>query len=138
MNIKAYKEYRFAPGTLTATNTGKEYTLYISKHDRFYNYMEKHIIKEKVESLTYENIDDLSIEDTDKTFFNEKSFTLSTIMLVTDKNDYVYSYALTIKNVKLIANNVSTKSYENGAWKLGLYNLELPWQTDIDIVEITD
>lgn len=35
-------------------------------------------------------------------------------MLVTDKNDYVQSYALTIKNVKLIANNVSTKSYENG------------------------
>ena len=27
-------------------------------------------------------------------------------MLVTDKNDYVQSYALTIKNVKLIANNV--------------------------------
>ena len=54
-------------------------------------------------------------------------------MLVTDKNDYVQSYALTIKNVKLIANNVSTKSYENGAWELGLYSLELPWQTDIDI-----
>ena len=47
-------------------------------------------------------------------------------MLVTDKNDYVQSYALTIKNVKLIANNVSTKSYENGAWELGLYSLELP------------
>ena len=61
-----------------------------------------------------------------------------TAMLVTDKNDYVQSYALTIKNVKLIANNVSTKSYENGAWELGLYSLELPWQTDIDIVEITD
>ena len=32
----------------------------------------------------------------------------------------------------------STKSYENETWKLGLYSLELPWQTDIDIVEITD
>lgn len=138
MNIKAYKEYRFASGTLTATNTGKEYTFYISKHDRFYDYMEKHIIKEKVEGLTYENIDAISIEDTDKTFFNEKSFTLKAAMLVTDKNDYVQSYALTIKNVKLIANKVSTKSYENETWKLGLYSLELPWQTDIDIVEITD
>ena len=59
-------------------------------------------------------------------------------MLVTDKNDYVQSYALTIKNVKLIGNNVSTKSYENGAWELGLCSLELAWQTDIDIVEITD
>lgn len=138
MNIKAYKEYRFAPGTLTATNTGKEYTFYISKHDRFYDYMKKHIIKEKVESLTYENIEDISIEDTDKTFFNEKSFTLSTIMLVTDQNDYVYSYALTIKNVKLKENNFSTKAYSNGSWKLGLYSLEIPYQTDIDIVEITD
>ncbi len=138
MNIKAYKEYRFAPSTLTATNTGKEYTFYISKHDRFYDYMKKHIIKEKVESLTYENIEDISIEDTDKTFFNEKSFTLSTIMLVTDQNDYVYSYALTIKNVKLKENNFSTKAYSNGSWKLGLYSLEIPYQTDIDIVEITD
>lgn len=59
-------------------------------------------------------------------------------MFVTDKNDYVQSYVLTIKNVKFIADNVSTKSYENGAWKLGLYSLELPWQTNIDIVEITD
>ena len=59
-------------------------------------------------------------------------------MLVTDKNDYVQSYALTIKNVKLIANNVSTKSYEKETWKLGLYSLELPWQADIDIVEIHD
>ena len=72
------------------------------------------------------------------TFFDEKTFILKAAMLVTDKNDYVQSYALTIKNVKLIANNVSTKSYENGAWELGLYSLELPWQTDIDIVEITD
>ena len=97
--------------------------------------MKKHIIKEKVESLTYENIEDISIEDTDKTFFNEKSFTLSTIMLVTDQNDYVYSYALTIKNVKLKENNFSTKAYSNGSWKLGLYSLEIPYQTDIDIVE---
>lgn len=100
--------------------------------------MEKHITKEKVEGLSYANIDDIYIEDNDKTFFDEKTFTLKAAMLVTDKNDYVQSYALTIKNVKLIANNVSTKSYENGAWKLGLYSLELPWQTDIDIVEITD
>ena len=131
MNIKAYKEYRFAFGKLVATDTGKEYTFSISRNDRFYHAMEKHITKEKVEGLSYANIDDIYIEDNDKTF-------LKAAMLVTDKNDYVQSYALTIKNVKLIANNVSTKSYENGAWKLGLYSLELPWQTDIDIVEITD
>lgn len=140
MNIKAYKEYRFAPGTLTATNTGKEYTFYISKHDRFYDYMEKHIIKEKVESLTYETIDKISIEDADKTFFDEKSFTLSTIMTVTDRNDNVSLYKLTMKNVNITPNNVSKKGYDDGAWKLEMYDLELPWQTtiDIDIVEKAD
>ncbi len=138
MNINLYKEYHFSHGILTATDTEKEYSFSISKNDRFYHYMKKHITKEKVEGLSYEKIDDIYIEDKDKTFFDEKSFTLKAAMLVTDKNDYVQSYVLTIKNVKLIADNVSTKSYENGAWKLGLYSLELPWQTNIDIEEITD
>ena len=138
MNINLYKEYHFSHGILTATDTEKEYSFSISKNDRFYYYMKKHITKEKVEGLSYEKIDDIYIEDKDKTFFDEKSFTLKAAMLVTDKNDYVQSYVLTIKNVKLIADNVSTKSYENGAWKLGLYSLELPWQTNIDIEEITD
>ena len=138
MNVKSYKEYRFALGKLVTTDTGKEYTFSISPNDQFYYNMKKHITKEKVECLSYENIDDIYIKDKDKTFFDEKSFTLRAAMLVTDKNDYVQSYALTIKNVKLIANNVSTKSYKNGTWKLGLYSLELPWQTDIDIVEIID
>lgn len=138
MNMNLYKEYHFSHGILTATDTEKEYSFSISKNDRFYYYMKKHITKEKVEGLSYEKIDDIYIEDKDKTFFDEKSFTLKVAMFVTDKNDYVQSYVLTIKNVKFIADNVSTKSYENGAWKLGLYSLELPWQTNIDIVEITD
>lgn len=138
MNMNLYKEYHFSHGILTATDTEKEYSFSISKNDRFYYYMKKHITKEKVEGLSYEKIDDIYIEDKDKTFFDEKSFTLKAAMFVTDKNDYVQSYVLTIKNVKFIADNVSTKSYENGAWKLGLYSLELPWQTNIDIVEITD
>lgn len=138
MNMNLYKEYHFSHGILTATDTEKEYSFSISKNDRFYYFMKKHITKEKVEGLSYEKIDDIYIEDKDKTFFDEKSFTLKAAMFVTDKNDYVQSYVLTIKNVKFIADNVSTKSYENGAWKLGLYSLELPWQTNIDIVEITD
>lgn len=63
MNIKVYKEYRFAFGKLVATDTGKEYTFSISRNDRFYHNMEKHITKEKVESLSYANIDDIYIED---------------------------------------------------------------------------
>ena len=140
MNINLYKEYHFSHGILTATDTEKEYSFSISKSDRFYHYMKKHIIKEKVDGLTHETIDNISIEDADKTFFNEKSFTLSTIMPVTDRNDNVSLYKLTMKNVNITPNNVSKKGYDNGTWKLEMYDLELPWQTtiDIDIVEKAD
>lgn len=73
MNIKVYKEYRFAFGKLVATDTGKEYTFSISRNDRFYHNMEKHITKEKVESLSYANIDDIYIEDKDR-FYQRISF----------------------------------------------------------------
>lgn len=138
MNINLYKEYHFSHGILTATDTEKEYSFSISKNDRFYHYMKKHIIKEKVDELTHETIDNISIEDADKTFFNEKSFTLSTIMLVTDRNDNVSLYKLTVKNVNITPNNVSKNGYDNGAWKLEMYDLEIPWQTAIDIVEKAD
>ncbi len=140
MNINLYKEYHFSHGILTATDTEKKYSFSISKNDRFYHYMKKHIIKEKVDGLTHETIDNISIEDADKTFFNEKSFTLSTLMPVTDRNDNVSLYKLTMKNVNITSNNVSKKGYDNGAWKLEMYDLELPWQTtiDIDIVEKAD
>lgn len=59
-------------------------------------------------------------------------------MPVTDRNDNVSLYKLTMKNVNIAPNNVSKKEYDNGAWKLEMYDLELPWQTTIDIVEITD
>lgn len=140
MHINLYKEYHFSHGILTATDTEKEYSFSISKNDRFYHYMKKHIIKEKVDELTHETIDNISIDDADKTFFNEKSFTLSTIMLVTDRNDNVSLYKLTVKNVNITPNNVSKNGYDNGAWKLEMYDLEIPWQTaiDIDIVEKAD
>ncbi len=140
MNINLYKEYHFSHGILTATDTEKKYSFSISKNDRFYHYMKNHIIKEKVDGLTHETIDNISIEDADKTFFNEKSFTLSTLMPVTDRNDNVSLYKLTMKNVNITPNNVSKKGYDNGAWKLEMYDLELPWQTtiDIDIVEKAD
>lgn len=137
MNINLYKEYHFSRSILTATDTGNEYSFFISNNDRFYHYMKKHIIKEKVDGLTYETIDNISIEDPDKTFFNEKSFTLSTIMPVTDRNDNVSLYKLTMKNVNITPNKVSKKGYDNGTWKLEMYDLEIAWQTDIDIVEIT-
>lgn len=81
MNIKVYKEYRFAFGKLVATDTGKEYTFSISRNDRFYHNMEKHITKEKVESLSYANIDDIYIED--KKIFCKYPFPLHSDILST-------------------------------------------------------
>lgn len=138
MNISAYKEYRFAYGILTAAKSGKKYKFSIGKDDRFYNYMKKHIVKEKIEGLSSETIDEISIEDTDKTLFNENSFTLNAAMLVTDKNDNVQSYTLAIKNVKLKENQWSEKAYNSGHWRLEMYDLEFQYQTKIDIVEVTD
>lgn len=100
--------------------------------------MEEHIKKEKVDSLTHETIDNISIEDADKTFFDEKSFTLNTIMLVTDRNDNVNSYMLTMKNIKITPKDISKKRYDNNSWNLEMYDLEIPWQTNIDIAEVQD
>lgn len=138
MNINAYKEYHFSHSILTATDTEKEYSFSISRNDRFYHYMKKHIIKEKVDGLTHETIDNISIKDADKTFFNEKSFTMNTFMAVTDKEDNISLYMLTMKNVKLTPNNVSKKKYDNNSWNLEMYDLEIPWQTNIDIAEVQD
>ena len=52
MNINAYKEYRFSQGILTAPKTGNTYQFFISRNDRFYNYMKEHIVNEKVDGLT--------------------------------------------------------------------------------------
>ncbi len=50
MNIKVYKEYRFALGKLVATDTGKEYTFSISRNDRFYHAMENILQKKRLKA----------------------------------------------------------------------------------------
>lgn len=50
MNIKVYKEYRFAFGKLVATDTGKEYTFSISRNDRFYHNMENILQKKRLKA----------------------------------------------------------------------------------------
>lgn len=138
MNINAYKEYRFSHGILTAPKTGNTYQFRISQNDRFYNYMKEHIANEKVNGLTNIKIDELCVTDSTNTFFSEQRFNLDTIMLVTDKNNMVTAYSVTIKNVKVISNSVSKREYNKDYWKLSLYELEIPWQTEISIAEIND
>ncbi len=133
MNINACKEYRFVRGKLVALETGKEYPFYISENDQFYRRMKKYIVQERIEGLTCENINEITVEDSEKTLFEEKRFILKANMFTTDKNNCVDLYRIEIKNVKLIVNDFSKKSYNGGGWKLELCSLEFPYQTKIDM-----
>ena len=137
MDLSFYKEYRFIHGKFVSDSSGKTYSITMPKGDRFYDYMRKHFINEKVEGLTREMIDDIFIEDPDKSFFDENTFTLVTDMLAT-KGNIVHSFAIVIKRLRLDEIDVSKKTYENGRWILNLCRLVIPYSTDIDIKEVKD
>lgn len=135
MNLNAYREYRFSHGILTATKTGNAYHFQISQNDRFYDYMKEHIIAGKVKGLTDIKIDELNVTDPAKTFFTEQAFNLNAIILATNADNITTAYTVTIKSVKIIPNSVSKKEYDQNCWKLNLYELEIPWHTEIFTAE---
>ena len=137
MNLTLYKDFRFVHGMFISELSGKTYKISIPKGDRFYGYMKKHFVNEKVEGLTKEMIDDIIIEDPDKTFFDETTITLNTDMVAANGNTF-YTFAITIKKLKLNEINVSKRAYQDGKWLLKLFELQIPYQTDIDIKEIKD
>ena len=63
MNLNVYKEYRFSHGTLISTHIGDIYQFSISQNDRFYKYINQHIINEKVSASTNIKIDELTLYD---------------------------------------------------------------------------
>ncbi|MBQ6994471.1 MAG: hypothetical protein IJN64_08310 [Lachnospiraceae bacterium] len=139
MNLNIYKEYKFINGKFTATKTGNEYEFSLKDDDRFYIYLKPYIINEKVEGLTHLMIDEIVISDANNTFFEEKSFTLNATILAKDQNNFMCPFTLTMKKaVKLNDIKTSKKSYRNGEWSLTLYELEIPYKTDIDIAEVTE
>ena len=95
--------------------------------------MKPHFIDEGVIEQTPEMIDEIYIEDSDKSFFNEGSFSLDTIMYGIDKNEVVYSFTVLIKGLKLNQTTSSKVRYDNGEWKLSLFELQIPYHTSIDI-----
>ena len=107
-------------------NLYKEYTFFLEKSDGFHEAMRKYIIKEKFEKLSRETIDRISINDEDKSFFEEKSFTLSMFMLVTDVGNRVDTYTISIKNVKVSSKNLSKTKYDKNCWQLDMYELVIP------------
>ena len=74
-------------------------------------------------------IDKLTVEKTDRTFLDEKAFTLNALILAKDNNDIVWSFEVTINNVKMNHVDVSKLSYENGDLVCTLYQMEVPYHT---------
>lgn len=138
MKVQLYDEYHFFHGYFEADNSGKKYKIIIPKYDRFYKYMMPHFSNEKVVAQTNVMIDDIIIDDMDKSFFNEKTFTLNTLMLAKDKTNVVHSFSVEIKGLKLNKTRTSKIAYEDGKWILSLFELQIPYCASIRIVENTD
>lgn len=135
MNFNLYNEYRFTQGKLISTQSGKKYEFNLDRQDRFYTYLKPHITNGKVTGLTKLMIDTLAVKDTDKSFWDENTFSLNTIILARDNSGVYYSYEISIKNIKINRVDVSKLSYENERWICTLCEMEIPYQTNIDIVE---
>ena len=133
MKFDLCKEYRFAKGTLTSSKTGKVYDIRLDKDDRFYSYIKPYIAAGKVVGLKKFMIDKIEISDNDNTFFDEDYCSLNSIVLAKYDNNEVFAFELSIKNVKIHNTNVSRQVYENKNWVLVLYEMEVPYQTDITL-----
>ena len=135
MNINAYKEYRFAKCQLTSTKSEKVYDVIFEKYDRFYTYFKPYIISEFVDSKTKLMIDNLTIIDIDKTFFEEETFNFKAVLLVKDKNDKFYSYDIVIENIKFNRSRNSKQEYRDKYLDCSMYEMEIPYHTEIGIGE---
>lgn len=133
MNLNLYKKYWFANVELTSNSSANVYEAMISKNDRFYQYMKKYMIAEKTEGQTKEPIDELQVKDPNKSFFTEDTFSLNAVLMVQDHNEEVSSYDFSIARVRFNRINNSKCEYVNGWWNLNLFELQIPYQTVIEI-----
>ena len=138
MNMNQYQDVWFFQGCLKSHNSNKTYNITISKHDRFFRYMKPHFINEKVSGQEKVMIDSIIIEDPDKSFFDESTFCLNTIMLAKNKNNIVYGFEVAIEGLRLNKTSGSQVSYTDGKWNLSLVELVIPYCGRIEIVERED
>ncbi|MBQ7330215.1 MAG: hypothetical protein IJW94_00230 [Oscillospiraceae bacterium] len=138
MNLSLCDEYRFVQGKLIATQSGKAYKFHMDKYDRFYTYIKPYIKAGKVSGLTKLMIDTLTIENADKLFLDEKSFSLNAVILAKDNQNTYWSFDVTINNIKINCIDVSKLSYESENLVCSLCEMEIPYQTEIHIVERVD
>lgn len=135
MDMMECRDYRFVNGTFVTD--GCVYGFKIMEADGFYNRMKKFIGSEKVEGQTDVVIDEITITDNAKTFFDEKSFALNAQMIANYSNaDGCRLFSVVINNVKLKENRGATRTYADGFWEIKSYSLEMPWHTTIVVKEI--
>lgn len=137
LNLNLCKEYHFGLGKLIATESGNEYEFYLEDNDRFYVYMKKYIINGKVDSMTEIRIDELFVSDSEKTFLDEKTFTLDTKIFVTTIQDIIYAYDLKIKGVSIVDVGTLNIKYDNDKWSLKMCAMKIPYNTMITVSEIS-
>ena len=120
------------------TDKNSIYAFEMDKDDRFYQYITPYIAKGKVESATKLAVDKISIYDSEKTFFDNDSFTLKTRMMTEVGNangSIVNAQQIVIEGVSLDITNSIEKSYMNGVWEISLGELKFPYHTEIVVID---
>ena len=135
MNFNFCKEYRFAEAKLTSSKSGNVYNFRLDKNDRFYSYIKPHIIAGQVEVQTKLMVDTIEIDDGDTTFLNDSPFLLEAIILAKDGSGLYTAFEMSIKNIRINQIDVSRMTYQDGCLILSLYEMVIPYQTEISIKE---
>ena len=135
MNFNFCKEYRFSEAKLTSSKSGNVYNFRLDKNDRFYSYIKPHIIAGKVEGQTKLMVDTIEIDDGDTTFLNDSPFLLEAIILAKDGSGLYTAFEMSIKNIRINQIDVSRMTYQDGCLILSLYEMVIPYQTEISIKE---
>jgi hypothetical protein len=138
MNFNLCKEYRFAKAKLTSSKSGKVYEFRLDKYDRFYTYIKPHIVAGKVEGQTKLMVDTIEIPNADSAFLNDGPFLLEAIILANDGSGLYMAFELSIKNIRINQVDVSRMTCQDGCLILSLYEMVIPYQTEISIKECVD
>lgn len=138
MNFNLCKEYHFAEAKLTSSKSSKVYNFRLDEYDRFYSYIKPYIVAKKFEGQKKLMVDTIEIDDGDTTFLNDSPFLLEAIILANDGSGLYTAFELSIKNIRINQVDVSRMTCQDGCLILSLYEMVIPYQTEISIKECVD
>ena len=83
-------------------------------------------------------VDTIEIDDGDTTFLNDSPFLLEAIILANDGSGLYSAFEMSIKNIRINQVDVSRMTCQDGCLILSLYEMVIPYQTEISITECVD